>query len=56
MCKTNPITREHIETWKFTLSQRLSKPSLSPEQRMLIQAQLDYIVNNVTEKEGSPGN
>lgn len=54
MCKTNPITREHIETWKSTLLKRLSNPDLSPEQRQLIQKQYDYIANNVTEKEGTP--
>lgn len=55
MCKTNPITQEHIETWKASLLKRLSNPDLSPEQRMLIQAQYDYIVSNVTERAGTPG-
>ncbi len=55
MCKTNPITQEHIDTWKTSLLKRLSNPDLSPEQRGLIQAQYDYIVNNVKERAGTPG-
>ncbi len=55
MCKTNPITEEHIEAWKSTLLKRLSNPDLSPEQRQLIQAQYDYIVNNVKERAGTTG-
>lgn len=56
MCRTNPITREHIETWKATLLKRLAKPDLSPEQKSLLQAQYDYVANNVTEKAGTPVN
>lgn len=55
MCRSNPITGEHIETWKATLLKRLSNPDLSPEQKSLLQAQYDYVVNNVTERVGTPG-
>ncbi len=55
MCRSNPITQEHIKTWKATLLRRLSNPDLSAEQRALLQAQYDYVVNNVTERPGTPG-
>jgi truncated hemoglobin YjbI len=55
MCRTNPITREHIEAWKESLQKRLSNPNLSAEQRALLQAQYDYVANNVTERPGTPG-
>lgn len=52
MCKTNPITKEHIEQMKSSFLRRLENPSLTEEQRRALQAQYDYLVENAKETQG----
>ena len=53
MCRTNPVTKGHIEQMRASLLRRLGNPNLSAEQRAMLQAQYDYVVENVTERPGS---
>jgi CCR4-NOT transcriptional regulation complex NOT5 subunit len=53
MCRTNPVTKDHIEQMKSSLLRRMSNPNLTPEQRAKLQEQYDYVVENVKEREGS---
>ena len=52
MCKTNPVTKEHIEQMKSSFLRRLQNPNLSDEQRRILQEHYDYLVENVHEKPG----
>lgn len=55
MCKINPITKEDIDRTKAALLKRLQNPSLTDGGRQLLEDQYNYIVENVREREGTPG-
>ena len=53
MCKINPVTQGNIEQARTSLERRLQNPRLSPQQRQMLQEQLDYIVANMHERTGA---
>ncbi len=52
MCRTNPVTQDHIVQMKDSLLKRLANPNLSDVQRTMLQAQYDYVLANIKERPG----
>lgn len=50
MCRSNAVTQDHIDQMRTSLLKRLANRSLKPEQRAMLQAQLDYVIANITER------
>ncbi|MBI4319090.1 MAG: hypothetical protein HY675_11425 [Chloroflexi bacterium] len=50
MCKINPVTRDNIAQARSSLERRLQSPNLTPQQRDILQSQLDYIIANLRER------